>query len=191
MNTINNLLSKRAEFYKALADNHEWVDRVREVGTLLQRELARGSVILACGNGGSAAEAQHLAGEIVGRFLVERNGLPAVALNADAAVLTAIGNDYGYDEVFARQVTAFRHHASVLILISTSGNSNNLVKAAERARALSITTVGLLGRDGGLLLPLCDYAIVVPSWHTPEIQEAQLSIIHALCELVDAGNRNG
>lgn len=187
MNTIINLWRKRAEFYEVLANNQEWIDRICEVGNLLQQELAKGSVILACGNGGSAAEAQHLAGEIVGRFLVERDGLPAVALNADTAVLTAIGNDYGYDEVFARQVTAFRHNASVLIMISTSGNSNNLVKAAERARALSITTVGLLGRDGGLLLPLCDYAIVVPSWYTPEIQETQLSIIHALCELVDAG----
>ncbi|QEK13663.1 SIS domain-containing protein [Crassaminicella thermophila] len=159
--------------------------KIHQIGNLLNTTLDTGSIVLICGNGGSAAQAQHMAGEIVGRFLIERNGLPAIALNADSVALTAIGNDYSYDEIFARQVTAFKDSAKLLFLLSTSGNSKNLIQAALRAKKYGITIVGLLGRDGGTLNKLCDFSIIIPSWSTPEIQEVHLAIIHILCDYVD------
>lgn len=185
MKSLKLALLNRMHLFEQLHKTEELLALIHRAGKLLQTAVHGGSLVLICGNGGSAAEAQHMAGEIVGRFLLERDGLPALALTADPAILTALGNDYGYDEIFARQVTAFKHSAGLLFLLSTSGNSANLIKAASQAKAHGITTIGLLGRDGGALKTLCDYAITVPSWSTPEIQEAHLSIIHLLCAYVD------
>ena len=154
--------------------------------------FARDGKVLVCGNGGSAADAQHLASEFVGRFKVaDRPGLPALALTADSAVLTAWSNDNGYEQVFARQVEAFGRPGDVLLGISTSGRSRNLIRAFEAARQRGLRCVALLGGDGGDLLPLADVAIVVPSADTQHIQEVQIVVIHLLCELVEAGLVSG
>ena len=138
-----------------------------------------------CGNGGSAADAQHLAAEFVGRYLIDRRPLPALALHTDTSTLTAIGNDYGYDQVFSRQVNAHIQPGDVLVCLTTSGNSRNVVLAAEAARARGNTVLGLLGRDGGAMLPLCDQALVVPCQETYLIQEVTMLVGHLLCDLME------
>lgn len=147
--------------------------------------LQNGRKVLIMGNGGSAADAQHLAAELVGRFNMERKALPAIALTTDTSILTAVSNDYGFDEVFKRQVEALAQPGDILIGISTSGHSTNVVRALETGREIGATTIGLLGRDGGEIGRLVDLALIVPSADTPRIQEAQLFIIHMLCDLVE------
>ncbi|WP_298067124.1 D-sedoheptulose 7-phosphate isomerase [uncultured Mailhella sp.] len=147
--------------------------------------LARGGKILVCGNGGSAADAQHMTGELLGRFLLERPSLPAVALTVDTSALTAVGNDYGYDEVFARQVNGLGKEGDVLVAFSTSGNSANVVKALAAARALGMVTIGLTGRGGGRMAELCDHLLDVPGTNTPLIQEMHEACMHLLCRLID------
>lgn len=147
--------------------------------------LRRGNTVLLCGNGGSAADAQHIAGELVGRFLKERRPLPALALNANTSVLTAVANDYGFEEVFARQVAALGRPGDVLIAISTSGNSGNVLRAAEVAREKGMKVVGLTGADGGKLKQLCDLCLCVPSTSTPRIQEMHILIGHIICQLME------
>jgi D-sedoheptulose 7-phosphate isomerase len=147
--------------------------------------LRRGGKILIMGNGGSAADAQHLAAELVGRFLLERRALPAIALTTDTSILTAVGNDYGFDEVFARQVEALAMSGDLVLGISTSGNSTNVIKALTAAREKGCQTIGLLGRDGGMTAGVVDLALTVPSQETPRIQEAHQLIIHIVCDLVE------
>ncbi|BAF70554.1 D-sedoheptulose 7-phosphate isomerase [Nitratiruptor sp. SB155-2] len=141
--------------------------------------------IMLCGNGGSAADAQHIAAELVGRFKKERRSLPAIALSVDTSALTAIGNDYGFELVFARQVEGLAQKGDVLIGISTSGESENVLRAMEEAKKRGCKTIGLLGKDGGRIKDLCDAAIVVPSSQTPRIQEMHIMIGHILCSLID------
>ena len=148
--------------------------------------LRNGNRILICGNGGSAADAQHFSAELVGRYKKERKGLPAIALTTDSSAVTAISNDYGYDRVFSRQVEALGEKGDLLFLISTSGNSQNLMEAAKIAKEKGIRTVGLLGKGGGKLLLLCDNAILVPSDNTPRIQEMHGMAIHMLCGLIES-----
>jgi len=138
-----------------------------------------------CGNGGSAADAQHLAAELVGRYLIDRPPLPALALHTDTSALTAIGNDYSFDQVFARQAEALLAPGDVLVVLSTSGNSANVVRAAEVARRKPCRVLGLLGRDGGALLPLCDLALVVPARPSYVIQEVSMIAGHWLCDMVE------
>ena len=137
------------------------------------------------GNGGSAADAQHLAAEFVGRYLRERNPMPALALNVNSSVITAIGNDYGYNEVFARQLQALANPGDVAVAISTSGNSANVVEAVKCARRLGVFTIGLTGMSGGLLRGLVDVLIAIPSHETPRIQECHILVGHALCDVVE------
>lgn len=158
---------------------------VNEAGRRIAAALAQGGKLLLCGNGGSAADAQHIASELTGRFIHERRPLAGIALTTDSSALTCIGNDYAFDEVFARQLRALGRPGDVLIGISTSGNSANVVKAAQAARDMGVTFVGLLGRDGGALKPLSDVAIVVPSAVTARIQEAHILIGHTLCGLIE------
>ncbi len=148
------------------------------VGETLARCLLAGGKLLICGNGGSAGDAQHFAAEIIGRFEQERRAFPAVALTTDTSILTAVGNDYGFDDVFARQVAGLGRPADLLIGISTSGQSENVVRAVRLARSLKMKSVGLLGKDGGLLKGLVDSAIVVDSDTTARIQEAHIFILH-------------
>jgi D-sedoheptulose 7-phosphate isomerase len=158
---------------------------VLQVGNLAAQTLQTGGKILFCGNGGSASDSQHLAAELTGRFIKDRKPLGAIALTTDTSALTSIANDYAFEEVFARQVMALGRSGDLLVGISTSGNSKNIIRAVEEAGALGIRTVGLLGRDGGQLLALCDHAIVVPSDVTARIQEAHILIGHTLCGLIE------
>lgn len=151
----------------------------------IERTLSSGHKLLLCGNGGSAADSQHIAAELTGRFVKDRRPLAAIALSTDTSALTCIGNDYGFDEIFARQVAALGQPGDCLLAISTSGNSRNVIRAAETARAAGIHTIGLLGRDGGKLLPLCDVAMVVPSDSTARIQEAHIFLGHTLCAMLE------
>ncbi len=138
-----------------------------------------------CGNGGSAADSQHLAAEFVGRYLIDRRPLPALALHTDTSTLTAIGNDYGYDQVFSRQVHAHIQPGDVLICLTTSGNSRNVVCAAEAAREKGNLVLGLLGNSGGAVLPLCDHALVVPCPQPYLVQEISMLVGHLLCDLME------
>ena len=147
--------------------------------------LKNGHKILLCGNGGSAADAQHIAAELSGRYKSERRGLPALALTTDTSVLTAVGNDFGFDRVFDRQVEAFAKEGDLLIGISTSGNSRNILRALSLARNIGCKTIGLSGRDGGAMGEFCDINIIVPSEETPRIQEMHIMIGHILCQAVD------
>jgi D-sedoheptulose 7-phosphate isomerase len=147
--------------------------------------LRRGNKILFAGNGGSAADAQHLAGELVSRFNYDRPGLPAFSLSTDTSVLTAIGNDYGYERLFARQIEAVGSRGDVLIAISTSGRSPNILAALRTARDRGLVTIGLTGRLGGDMPPLCDHCLRTPSDLTPRIQEGHITIGHTICYLIE------
>jgi D-sedoheptulose 7-phosphate isomerase len=155
------------------------------VAVRLRDCLAQGGKVVWLGNGGSAADSQHLASEMVGRFRRERGGLASLALTTDTSILTSVGNDYGFEHVFARQVEALCAPPDVLMAISTSGNSANVIRAVDSARRLGIHSVGLLGGDGGRLRGLCDTALVVPARETPRIQEGHILIGHILCELME------
>lgn len=158
---------------------------VQQVGELAARTLQSGGKILFCGNGGSASDSQHLVAELTGRFIKDRKPLAAIALTTDTSALTSIANDYAFEEVFARQVMALGRPGDLLVGISTSGNSKNIIRAVEEATAIGVTSVGLLGRDGGQLRGLCDHAIVVPSDVTARIQESHILVGHTLCGLIE------
>lgn len=145
----------------------------------------QGGKLLVCGNGGSAADSQHIVAELVGRFLAERPGYPALALTTNSSTLTAVGNDYGFDHIFSRQVQALGLPQDVLLVISTSGNSANCVLAVEEAKLKGLKTHGFLGGDGGKLLPMLDGALVAPSSDTPKIQEIHITMGHLLCMLLE------
>ncbi|AFI04287.1 D-sedoheptulose 7-phosphate isomerase [Helicobacter cetorum] len=152
---------------------------------LLIETLENQGKILICGNGGSASDAQHFAAELTGRYKLERKGLSAISLNTDTSALTAIANDYGYEEVFSRQLEAIGVQKDVLIGISTSGNSKNILKAYEKAKDLGVRTLSLVGRDGGQMKALSDITLIVPSNDTPRIQEIHILIIHILCDCIE------
>jgi D-sedoheptulose 7-phosphate isomerase len=158
---------------------------VAECAEIISSVLDGGRKMLIMGNGGSAADAQHFAAELVGRFMMERKALPAIALTTDTSILTAIGNDYGFENIFARQVEALGKSGDVVLGISTSGHSANVLNALHQANQAGLKTIGLLGRDGGEIKHLVDLDITVPSMQTPRIQEAHLTIIHLLCDLVE------
>lgn len=161
------------------------LDSITKTAEVLHKCLARGDKILLFGNGGSAADAQHIAAEFVCRFAGDRIPLPAIALTTDTSALTAIGNDYGFEQVFARPVTALGRPGDMAVAISTSGRSQNVLLGVEAAREKGLTTVGLTGGDGGSLSAAVDICIVVPSTNTARIQECHLAIEHILCEMVE------
>jgi len=158
---------------------------VDRVVTIIARSMAAGGALLVCGNGGSAADAQHIAAELTGRFFRDRKPLRALALHANTSSLTAIANDYGYDHVFAREVGAHGREGDVLLAISTSGNSLNILKAIDAAREKRMAVIGLSGESGGKMLDLCDVCLRVPSASTPRIQECHILIGHTICELLE------
>ncbi len=163
----------------------QYAPRIEIVARRMAEALQRGGKLLFFGNGGSAADAQHLAAEFVNRFLHNRGALAAVALTTDSSALTSIGNDLGFDQVFARQVEALARPGDVVVAISTSGNSPNVLRGVEAARRLGCTSVGLSGGSGGLLATAVDEAFVVPSTETPRIQETHITMGHALCAVVE------
>jgi D-sedoheptulose 7-phosphate isomerase len=160
-------------------------EAVAAAGRRLAAALAAGGKIMFCGNGGSAADSQHLASELTGRFIDDRRPLAGLALSTDSSALTCIGNDYAFDEVFARQVAGLGRAGDALVAISTSGNSRNVLRAVAVAHEAGVFTLGLLGRDGGQLRTACDAAIVVPSQVTARIQEAHILIGHTLCGAIE------
>ncbi len=160
-------------------------DRIAQVAQLIGRAFREGRKVLLFGNGGSATDAAHIAAEFVGRYKRERAPLPAIALATDIAAITCIANDYGYEELFARQVRAHGRKGDVAIAISTSGNSPNVLRAAEAANELGLTTIAWTGGGGGKLAGLVDYPFVVPSTVTARIQESHITLGHVLCELIE------
>lgn len=166
-------------------DECGYLEMVKKAGEAICSALEEEHKLLIAGNGGSAADAQHFAGEIVGRFLVDRRPLPAISLCVDPSVMTCIGNDYGYEEVFARQVEGLSCQGDVFVGISTSGNSKNIIKAVSAAKEKELLTICFLGKGGGELGSLCDIPIIVPSDETPRIQELHEFTLHILCEYVD------
>ena len=163
----------------------EQMDVIQLMAERCKEALKAGNKVLFCGNGGSAADAQHLAAELIGRFQKERRSLASIALTTDTSILTAVANDYGYDEVFARQVEGLGRSGDVLIGISTSGNSANVVKAALKARDTGMHTIAFTGEGGGKLKDICDITFAVPSKVTARIQEMHIMVGHIICELVE------
>lgn len=172
-------LETKRRFFEAHADD------VARAASLISAAFKVQGKLLIFGNGGSAADAQHIAGELVNRFLQKRRGLPAIALSTDGGILTCVANDTGFENVFARQIEALGARGDVCIAISTSGASANIVRACEQAREQGIGVIGLLGRDGGQVAPLCDLALIVESNDTQRIQETHNLVGHVLCELIE------
>jgi D-sedoheptulose 7-phosphate isomerase len=183
INEIKRQLQEHRTLFETL--ERDMAAPIAEMAAMISQALNDGCKLLVMGNGGSAADSQHFVAEIVGRFKMERKALPAVALSTDTSILTAIGNDYGFDAVFSRQVEALAAPGDVVVGLSTSGNSPNVLKALEAARQGGCRTIGLLGRDGGSIKQVCDLALVVPSADTPRIQESHITIIHIVCDLVE------
>ncbi len=187
--TVNPLVidqfTQTRDVYDSMLADKELQVKVTEAAYACVNSLTTGGKILLAGNGGSAADAQHIAGELVSRFLFDRPGLPAMALTTDTSILTAIGNDYGYDKLFERQVQANGKSGDVLIVYSTSGKSVNIIKALEKANEMGMITIGLTGNKGGPMGDLCDYLLAVPSSETPKIQEGHLGIGHIICGIIE------
>mgnify|MGYP003623277625 CR=1 FL=1 len=163
----------------------EQADLIRNVALRIAVAMASGNKLLICGNGGSAADAQHMAAEFVNRFLIDRPPLPAIALTTDSSIITAVGNDFGFDLAFAKQVAALGKAGDILLAISTSGNSKNILLALDEAKKLGMLALGLTGKGGGAMAPLCDLLINVDDASTPLIQEIHITVEHLLCELTD------
>lgn len=180
--TFIQALQDHAECFRKLADIKE---AILNAGTQLTATLRSGGKLLICGNGGSAADSQHFAAEIVGRFAKERSAWPAIALNTDTSVITALANDYSFNDIFARQVEGIGSPGDVLIGISTSGNSENVIRAARKAREKQILVIALLGETSGQLSALADLAIHAPTASTPRIQESHAFILHVWAEMIE------
>ena len=159
--------------------------KIQSIGEQLQSVLHNGNKILIAGNGGSAADSQHFAAELVGRYKKERKALAAIALSTDTSIITAWSNDYSFDTIYERQIEALGKKGDVFFALSTSGNSNNLIKAALKCKQMEIKTIGLLGKEGGKLNGILDQSIIIPSSNTPRIQECHIMIIHILCEIIE------
>lgn len=181
---IREIIDEKKDLIERLS-REEFFAGVEQAGRLFSATLQDGHKILTAGNGGSAADAQHFTGEVVGRFLRERRALAALTLTVDPAVMTAVANDYGYEASIARQIEGLGVRGDAALLISTSGNSTNLIKAAGAAKRKGLKVVGLLGGDGGALKDQCDVALVVPSDNTPRIQEIHTFCVHLLCAVIE------
>ncbi|HEV8186839.1 MAG TPA: D-sedoheptulose 7-phosphate isomerase [Pyrinomonadaceae bacterium] len=178
--SVSESLKVKQEFFASHSDD------VERAASMIAGSLSSDHKLLIFGNGGSAADAQHIAGELVNRFLQQRRGLPAIALTTDGGVLTCIANDVGFEKVFARQVEALGNEGDVCLAISTSGQSANVIAGCEQARSQGIKVIGLLGCDGGKIAPLCDLALIVPTNDTQRIQETHNLVGHILCELIES-----
>lgn len=184
--TIKELIEASRAVKAALIDDAAFLARVEEAVALVTDALAAGNRLYACGNGGSAADAQHIAAELSGRFYIERKPLPAEALHVNTSFLTAVANDYSYEEAYERAVRAFGRPGDVLLALSTSGTSKNVVRAAEEAKRIGMKVISLTGATGGTLALMSDVLLNVPSKETPRIQESHIMLGHIICELVEA-----
>ena len=179
-------IEKAIQLYQAISTDQALLTQVEQSATMIVSAMRSGNKLLIAGNGGSAADAQHIAGEFVSRFHFDRPGLPAIALTTDTSILTAIGNDYGYEKVFSRQVQALAKTGDVLMVISTSGNSQNILAAIDAAKLAGVSIIGLTGETGGKMASLCDICLQMPSKETPKIQEGHILVSHIICGLVEA-----
>jgi len=188
-NIVQNFIANQVETsYKikqAIYANKELMSLIQEVSQVVTEAYKRGNKTLIAGNGGSAADAQHIAGEFVSKFYFDRPGLASIALTTDTSILTAIGNDYGYEKLFSRQIQANGEKGDIFIGISTSGNSKNILKALEECKEKGIITIGFTGENGGAMKELCDYCICVPSNETPRVQESHILLGHIICAVVE------
>lgn len=182
---IKQRLQDSIDVKQGLLQNEELQENVSKLAHIIAGAIQSGNKIVLCGNGGSASDALHFAGEIVGRFQKERPSWPAIVLNADVAVMTAIANDYGYDEVFARQAQGNVNAGDVFIGISTSGDSENILRAMKVAKNKGAMTAALLGKDGGKIGKQVDFPVVVPCMITARIQESHITLIHIMCEIIE------
>ncbi|CAH1228654.1 Phosphoheptose isomerase [Paenibacillus allorhizoplanae] len=182
---ISSEILRAMEIKRAISKDSDLLRLIEQAARKMIEVYRNGNKIMLGGNGGSAADAQHIAGEFVSRFYFDRPGLPCIALTTDSSILTAIGNDYGYEQLFARQIQANGQRGDIFIGISTSGNSPNVIRGLEMCRAMGITTIGLTGESGGRMAALCDICIRIPSQETPRIQEAHILIGHILCAIVE------
>lgn len=189
MEIINKYIKKHFEdsikVKQEILNNDSLINSIKEVANLTTKAYKDGNKTLLAGNGGSAADAQHIAGEFVSRFYFDRPGIPSIALSTDTSIITAIGNDYGYDKLFSRQVEAQGVKGDIFIGISTSGNSKNIIEALDSCKKKGIISVGLTGASGGKMAELCDFCIKVPSSETPRIQESHIVIGHIICAIVE------
>lgn len=185
MEFIKNYIEKSIETKRNILENEKTISQIRDVSLVIAESLKNGGKVLICGNGGSAADSQHIAAEFVNRFYYDRPGLAAMALTVDTSILTAIGNDYGYGKIFSHQVQAYAKKGDVLIGISTSGSSKNVVNAILEAKNKGVYTVGLTGEKKGLIFDNADVTINIPSAETPIIQESHIMTGHIICALVE------
>jgi D-sedoheptulose 7-phosphate isomerase len=182
---IDNELKEAVVVKQALANSPAVIAAIQQAAQMCVAAYEGGHKILIAGNGGSAADAQHMAAELSGRFNFDRPGIPAIALTSNTSAVTAIANDYGYDRVFSRQVQAYGQPGDVFVGISTSGNSTNIVTAIDQCKTMGIETIGLTGALGGKMLAACDVCIQIPSERTARVQECHILIVHMLCAVVE------
>ncbi len=186
---MNNIILKSFKDSIALKEsvlnNKTILNAISDTTKICINALKNGNKILIAGNGGSAADAQHFAAELVGRFYLNRKGLAAIALTTDTSIITAIGNDFGYEQIFKKQVEGLGKEGDIFFGISTSGNSNNIMEAIHECKDKNIKVIGLTGKDGGKMAPLCDINICIPGIITPRIQECHSLIIHIICEIIE------
>lgn len=182
---IQNQIEKSLKVKEGILQSEEIKSQIEKVSKIVIEAYNNGNKTLIAGNGGSAADAQHIAGEFVSKFYFDRPGLASIALTTDTSILTAIGNDYGYEKLFARQLQANSVKGDIFIAISTSGNSKNLIEALKYAKENGITTVGFTGEKGGEMKDMCDYCICMPSNETPRVQEGHILIGHIICAVVE------
>lgn len=185
METIKNIIQNSINVKQSILEDQGLLNTVEEIITVVTNAFKKGNSVYFCGNGGSAADAQHLAAEFSGRFYKNRKALPSEALHCNTSYLTAVANDFGYDIIYARLIEGIAKEGDVLVGLSTSGNSPNIVKAFEAAREKSVITIGFTGQGGGVLKTLSNYLINIPSDDTPRIQESHIMIGHIICELVE------
>ncbi|MEO7312942.1 MAG: D-sedoheptulose 7-phosphate isomerase [Chitinophagaceae bacterium] len=188
MKSYPSFIESLAELSQVVAASNSLAETVQAAGDAIINSILQGGKLLTCGNGGSAADALHLAEELVGRYKAERRGLPAICLNSDVTALTCIGNDYGYNRIFSRQVEALGKPGDVLVGFSTSGNSPNVLAAFELAKKAGIITIVLGGKDGGAAKGTCDFELIIPSNTTARIQEIHTVILHQWLEAIDAAD---
>lgn len=185
INLIKTKLTETRTSVDKIIKNDEFVKRIFEVSQVIINSLRHSGKVFFAGNGGSAADSQHLAAELVSKFYLERQGLAAEALSVNTSVLTAIGNDYGFERVFARQLEANAKRGDVFVGITTSGNSKNIVEAVKECKKKGVTTILFSGESGGVLKDMCDFVILAPSDDTPRIQECHILLGHIICEIVE------
>ena len=185
MEKIKNIVQASIDVKMMVLQNEQLLQTVNDCVTIIVSAFKNGNKVLFCGNGGSAADAQHLAAEFSGRFYTDRDALPAEALHCNSSYLTAVANDYSFDVIYSRLVKGIGNKADVLVGLSTSGNSKNIINAFETARAKGMVTFGFTGETGGLMQPLSDYLLNVPSTDTPRIQECHIMLGHIICQLVE------